>query len=307
MDELNQKKSPAAAIVAVVALALIIGLGGYAYMKSKSAETTPPAATEETAPAPTAETTPPATEEKPPVVVETKKLDIAEPESPPPSASLTDPVVKAMMVPRTLGDANAPVKITEYSSLTCPHCGAFHRDTFEKFKSEFIDTNKVQITFKEFPLNQPALDASMILRCMPGDKYVNFMTLLFQEQEKWAYNEKYKDVLRQNAKLGGMTDKEFDDCLANNTLKEAIIGDMKAASDKYKVQSTPSFVIAGGKTLVGNQPLTAFEEAINGTSSTPAATDAAPAAAAPETPAAAPAAPAEEPKPVTDEPAPPAE
>ena len=28
-----------------------------------------------------------------------------------------------------MGKADAPVTIVEYSSLTCPHCGAFHRDT----------------------------------------------------------------------------------------------------------------------------------------------------------------------------------
>ena len=33
-----------------------------------------------------------------------------------------------------LGAANAPVTIVEYSSLTCPHCGAFHRETLPKLK-----------------------------------------------------------------------------------------------------------------------------------------------------------------------------
>lgn len=274
MDDLNRKKSSTTSIIAVVVLALLLGFGAYTFTKKKLDSEAPATAetaqTEETTTPPeTASTTP---EEQKPVVVETKKLDLPEADAPPPSASNSDPKIVAMMGPRTIGNTNAPVKITEYSSLTCSHCGAFHRETFEKFKTEFVDTGKVQVTFKEFPLNQPAMDASQILRCMPEDKFVSFMSLLFQEQDKWAFDPNYKDTLRQNAKLAGMSDETFDSCLANTALKEAILGDMKAAGDQYKVQSTPSFVISpGNQVLVGNQPIEEFAKAINAATSSSAA------------------------------------
>jgi protein-disulfide isomerase len=35
----------------------------------------------------------------------------------------------------TLGAADAPVKLTEYASFTCPHCATFHKDIFGKLKA----------------------------------------------------------------------------------------------------------------------------------------------------------------------------
>ncbi len=284
MEDLNKKKSSATSIIAIVIVALLIGVAAYMFTKQKAQapQTAPEMAQTEEAPAPENTATAPE-EPAAPVVVETKKLDIPSVETQPPSATNTDPAIVAMMAPRSVGDVNAPVKITEYSSLTCSHCGAFHRETFNKLKAEFIDTGKVQMIFKEFPLNQPAMDASQILRCMPEDKFVSFMDLLFQEQDKWAFNANYKDILRQNAKLAGMSDETFDACLANNALKEAILGDMKAAGEQYKVQSTPSFVINGGKVLVGNQPVEEFAKAINEVPSAPAPASSTPAPSATET------------------------
>lgn len=284
MDQLNRKKTSLTPVFLLMLLVAIVGAGVYAYSKKTVIDETALQETpvEQTTDA-TATDTAPVAETAPEVVVETKKLDVAQPEVPLPSASITDPAVAAMMAPRSLGDVNAPVKVVEYASLTCSHCGAFHRENFEQFKTNYIDTGKVHYTFKEFPLNQPALEASQILRCMPEDKYINFMSLLFSEQDKWAYAENYKDVLRQNAKLGGMTDEQFDACLANEALKNAIAADMQAASQQYKVSSTPSFVFNGGqKVLVGNQPLTEFDKAISELGS---AAPAAPAAAAPAAPA----------------------
>lgn len=287
MDELNVKKNSFTPVLVVILLVAIIGAGAYFYLKNKLPAEAPPiteVTQTETTTAPVDQTAAVPSEEAPPVVVETKTLDIAKPDTPPPSASSTDPAIRMMMGQRSVGNAEAPVKIIEYSSLTCSHCGAFHREHFEKIKAEFVDTGKAQFIFKEFPLNPPALDASMVLRCMPEDKFVNFMNLLFQEQDKWAYSDTYKDSLRQYAKLGGMSDEQFDSCLANTALKEAIIGDMKAGGDQYKVQSTPSFVVNNGqRVLVGNQPIEAFAEAINAAAAAPsttmpATTDTAPAA-----------------------------
>jgi protein-disulfide isomerase len=104
------------------------------------------------------------------------------------------------------------------------------------------------------------------------------MSLLFQEQDKWAFANNYLDALRQNAKLAGMSDETFDKCLANEELQKAIVGDMAAASQKYKVESTPSFVFNGGqKVLVGAQPITEFEKAVAEVSAASPVPDAAPA------------------------------
>lgn len=291
MSEQNNK-SPVMIIALVVVIALI-AVGAYFSIAGKKTDTTAPQTAETTTPAgeDSAMTSdePAVTGEVPPqpetpenVVVETKKLEVpgAE-ETPAPAeevaAAPASGDLAAMMAPRSIGKASAPIKVTEWSSLTCGHCAHFHKDVFPTFKEKFIDTGKVQLTFKEFPLNPPALDASQILRCMPEDKFVSFMNLLFEEQDNWAFKADYKDSLRQSAKLAGMSDEQFDKCLANTELKNRIVADMKTAGDKYKIQSTPSFVVNDGKdVVVGVQPIEFFEKTfdkVSGGASAPAATE----------------------------------
>lgn len=76
--------------------------------------------------------------------------------------------------------------------------------------------------------------ASQLIRCMPADKYEGFMSLLFCPARNWAYKPEFKDILKQNAKLAGLSDEQAEACFANTELKERIVGDMKAATDKYK-------------------------------------------------------------------------
>src|SRR5688572_24593498 len=41
------------------------------------------------------------------------------------------------------GNADAPVTIVEYSSMTCPHCAAFHKEVLPELKKKYIETGKV--------------------------------------------------------------------------------------------------------------------------------------------------------------------
>lgn len=173
--------------------------------------------------------------------------------------------ISELMAPRTLGSNDAPIKVTEYSSLTCGHCASFAKEEFPKIKEAYIDTGKVQFIFKEFPLNEPSVVASQILRCMPEDKYVNFMDLLFEQQESWAYVPDYQEKLIQYAKLAGIGEETVKSCVDNVELKKALVADMQSASEKFKIASTPTFVVNGGeKIIVGHQPFSFFQESFDG-------------------------------------------
>jgi protein-disulfide isomerase len=162
---------------------------------------------------------------------------------------------------RSLGNPDAPIKVEEFASLTCGHCATFHGSTFPELKEKYIDTGKVFFTFIDFPLNAPALDASMIARCMPQERYFPFISMLFSMQERWAFDQNYRDLLRQNARLAGMNDNDFDSCLQNEDLKTGLVEIMQQAQKTHGINSTPSFVINGSKVMSGSIPLAAFEQA----------------------------------------------
>ncbi|PZO77774.1 MAG: disulfide bond formation protein DsbA, partial [Micavibrio aeruginosavorus] len=70
------------------------------------------------------------------------------------SGPVTIDIEKAFS-PRTIGNADAPIKIIEYASMTCGHCAHFHNDVLPALKEKYVDTGKVFIEFREFPLNDP--------------------------------------------------------------------------------------------------------------------------------------------------------
>lgn len=163
---------------------------------------------------------------------------------------------------RTLGNPDAPVRIEEFSSLTCPHCAHFHRDTLPALKEKFIDSGKVFFVFTDFPLNGPALDAAIIARCLPPERYFTFIAFLYESQDSWAFAGDYKAILRQNAKLAGMTDERFDSCLADTALKEGVVARMQEKATKHQIKSTPSFVVNDRDVTTGALPIEAFAEMI---------------------------------------------
>jgi protein-disulfide isomerase len=157
-----------------------------------------------------------------------------------------------------LGPANAPVTITEYASMTCPHCADFNEKVFPKIKSEYIDSGKIRYVFREFPLDIKAAAGSMLARCIAKDdapKYFAVIDLLFKQQNDWVVKNT-TETLTRIGKQAGLSQQQVEDCLKDQALLDKIAADQKFAADVLKVNSTPTFFI-NGEMIKGN---TRFEE-----------------------------------------------
>ena len=178
--------------------------------------------------------------------------------------SATD-VAKPQSLPdMALGPADAKVTITEYASMTCPHCAAFNEQVFPKIKSEFIDTGKVRYVFREFPLDIKAAAGSMLSRCIAnGDanKYFAVTDLLFKSQSDWVMKNTTESLTRIG-KQAGLSQQQVEDCLKDQALLDKIAADQKYASDVLKVDSTPTFFINGDR-IKGETSIEEFEKKIN--------------------------------------------
>ncbi len=187
---------------------------------------------------------------------QTLPLQVAETATLPPLADL--------LADRVLGDPNAPVTILDYSSMTCPHCAAFHTETLPKIKEKYIDTGKVKLVFRDFPLDQAALRASMLERCAPAERYFPLVDVLFKSQAQWSRGSDPAKALAQYGKLAGMSQATIDACLANQPLADGILQSRLTGADKYKVESTPTFVLNdGAATISGAQSFETFAAAID--------------------------------------------
>ena len=174
------------------------------------------------------------------------------------SATAAD-VAKPVSLPdMALGPKTAAVTITEYASMTCPHCARFAENVFPKIKTEYIDTNKVRYVFREFPLDIKAAAASMLARCIAKDdagKYFAVIDTLFKSQDVWT-GSKTTESLKQIGKQAGLSGQEVETCLKDQALLDKIAADQKYANEVLKVNSTPTFFI-NGEMVKGE---TSFEE-----------------------------------------------
>jgi protein-disulfide isomerase len=157
-----------------------------------------------------------------------------------------------------IGPANASVTVTEFASMTCPHCAAFNAEVFPKIKSAYIDTGKIRYIFREFPLDIKAAAGSMLARCIAKDdagKYFAVIDMLFKQQNDWVMKNT-TETLTRIGKQAGLSQQQVEDCLKDQALLDKIAADQKYAAEVLKVDSTPTFFVNGDK-IKGE---TSFEE-----------------------------------------------
>lgn len=205
---------------------------------SKKAET-PPASTPETPANPPAAAEAPAT----PATPATPAVEAPKPQATVDAAKLAEPGALPEMV---LGNADAPVTIVEYASMTCPHCASFHERTLPELKTKYVDTGKVRLIMREFPFDPRAEAGFMLARCSK-DNYFPMVDVLFKQQNNWAAVENAKDALLQLAKLAGFSQQTFEACLTDQKLLEDIRAVRTRGEKDFGVTSTPTFFVNGAK------------------------------------------------------------
>ncbi|PQA87755.1 DsbA family protein [Hyphococcus luteus] len=173
-------------------------------------------------------------------------------------ANSVEKVGEGALSDMALGAKDAAVVVIEYASVTCPHCAQFHEDIFPQIKEDYIDTGKVRFIFREFPTAPANLSVagSMLARCAADEKgddaYFLVLDALFknqgnpyQENKGWIYGDNPRDELLKIASQAGMSAEDFDACMKRQELLDFLNANIKEGSEKYGVNSTPSFVING--------------------------------------------------------------
>lgn len=144
------------------------------------------------------------------------------------------------------GEANAPVTIVEYASLTCIHCAHFYNDILPEIRKKYIKTGKVKLIFRDYAFDPRATAGFMLARCAPEDRYFPLIEVLFQKQSEWALAKDALTPLKKISFMAGFTEESFNACLKNQT----ILDEVNASFERGKelgVDATPTFFINGHK------------------------------------------------------------
>jgi len=173
------------------------------------------------------------------------------------------PVVDVAALPdddAVLGDPNASVTIVEFSDFQCPFCGKFFDETFPQIKTKYIDTGKVKLVYRDFPLgiHEMAQTYAEAAECAHEQgKFWEMHDKIFGEQKNGVAT---VDTLKKWGKELGIKEEQFNSCLDTNKYAEEVLKDLKDG-EAVGVQGTPSFFI-NGKLVVGAVPFSVLEKEI---------------------------------------------
>jgi len=156
------------------------------------------------------------------------------------------------------GETDAPVTIIEFSDYECPYCARFFDQTYEQIDKEYIQTGKVKLVFRDYPLkfHKNAQKAAEAAECAgEQDKYYQMHDKLFDEGVTGGVSsyKKFADEI-------GLDTTKFNSCLDNGDMAQEVKNDM---SDGIAagVTGTPGFLI-NGKLVSGAQPFSVFKQII---------------------------------------------
>lgn len=173
----------------------------------------------------------------------------------------------------SIGNPDAPVKLVEFASLTCPHCRDFHEMAMPTIKGQYIATGKVYYEFRNFVLNPADYGATMLARCQGPGAFFGLTDAFFKNQQTWIepftklteaqttplQSMSPDDQVVTYAKLGGLDgfvrargipEAKFRACLTDAQQRGHLEAIRKAAVEQYKVTGTPAFAL-NGKGLEG--------------------------------------------------------
>jgi len=186
-----------------------------------------------------------------------------------PAGGWTEQVVKTADGGYLMGNPNAPVKLIEYGSRSCPHCAHFDQEGVPVLKSKYIATGKVSYEFRDFPIHPMDLAAIMLGQCNGPSTFFPILDQMMANQDqmyaaiqklpanfqstltgspndqaaKWADAAGYIQFVGQR----GVPEAKARQCLADPKATDAITQQLNDAQSKFNVDSTPTFIVNGTK------------------------------------------------------------
>jgi protein-disulfide isomerase len=157
----------------------------------------------------------------------------------------------------SIGPADAPVTIIEFSDYQCPYCQKWYEEVFTQLMADY--PGKIHFVYRDLPLpmHPEAVPAAEAADCA-GEQgaYWEFHDSLFSGQYtlgRSAYIQYATDI--------GLDLTAFTTCLDDHRYQAEVEADASDAS-KLGLTGTPSFFI-NGRVLIGALPISNFTAIID--------------------------------------------
>ena len=170
-----------------------------------------------------------------------------------------------------VGNPNAPIKLVEYGSRSCPTCGAFGREGMRPLIDNYVKTGKVSYEFRDFFVHgAPDLALGLLGNCAGPAPFFPILEQMYQNQS--TYLDKLQAMTPEmQAKLQaqtpaqalttlaelmgsidfvkqrGIPEAKARACLADQTQIDRLTKFSDKPGQDGTVTGTPTFIINGTK------------------------------------------------------------
>jgi protein-disulfide isomerase len=188
--------------------------------------------------------------------------------APPAGKTWQDVVARTPEGGYRMGNPNAPIKLVEYGSLSCPHCAKLSTDGFRPLVDKYVDSGRVSYEFRSFAIHSLDVPLTVLTRCGAPESffglveqvYANLEPLMTRAQQGEAKAQAAASLPREQQILAiaeafgvidffaqrGISTDQAKQCLTNTAAAEAVAKDADAAS-KEGIDSTPTLIVNGDK------------------------------------------------------------
>ena len=190
--------------------------------------------------------------------------------APPPGSDWTQIADESDEGGYRLGNPDAPVKLVEYASLSCPHCAEFSHEAGPALQDKYVKSGRVSWEFRPFLLFPTDPSVTLLARCQGPAPFFLLADQLYAEQEAWIGRIQQlpqKDIeaivamppqqsmpklidatgLTQFFRMRGMPEARIAGCLADRKALDRLVEIKERGSTEYDVTGTPTFFINGAK------------------------------------------------------------
>jgi protein-disulfide isomerase len=162
-----------------------------------------------------------------------------------------------------MGNPDAPVKLVEYASISCPHCAEFSEAAHEPLTNRYVRSGQVSWEFRPVLLFGTDPGIFLLMRCQGAQPFFALAEQLYATQREWSQRASQIPPSVQNLPpqqqvgavargLGmdqffrqrGMPQARVDSCLSDQQGLDALVRTQQAVQ-RDGVTGTPTFFING--------------------------------------------------------------
>ncbi|HEY0326666.1 MAG TPA: thioredoxin domain-containing protein [Allosphingosinicella sp.] len=163
-----------------------------------------------------------------------------------------------------MGNPDAPVKLVEYASITCPHCAEFTEEASQELRDVYVRSGQVSWEYRPTNLFPSDPGIFMLLRCQGPTPFFTLADQLYATQEQWsaqlrAQSEQLNAVapeqrvaaavraagIDQFFRQRGMPAARVESCLADQQGLAQFLETSQRVAQEDNVTGTPTFFING--------------------------------------------------------------